>query len=457
MKNLEHELRLRKKAGKTIKVVGVALEMTVLATSIMSCSTQKGYYNSTPPLPKKVIPIHFQEYTSKDSILLKERETLNKKGVLFVQGHIIDEKTKEPICTAFITAKLSGKKTAADIDGNFTIEVEQGDTITIKFIGMQDRIIKLSEMNLEKLNVITLTESGDVLLYGPPGLGKTTLAGIIANELGVSLRITSGPAIEKPGDLADLLTNLNQGDVLFIDEIHRLSRSVEEILYPSMEDFSIDIITGKGQMAASYHLPLPKFTLVGATTRAGQLTAPLRDRFGVILRLELYTPQELAEIVTRSAGILDIEIKPDGALEIASRSRGTPRIANRLLKRVRDFAQVMSDGIITCDTARLALERLEIDELGLDRNDRRLLEAILNFYNGGPVGVETLAAAIGEEAVTIEDVYEPYLLQIGFLSRTPRGRCITAAACRHLGYDFPKGAVNAMPTQPNLFDKNSQN
>ena len=275
-----------------------------------------------------------------------------------------------------------------------------------------------------------------VLLYGPPGLGKTTLAGIIANELGVSLRITSGPAIEKPGDLAALLTNLNQGDVLFIDEIHRLSRSVEEILYPSMEDFSIDIITGKGQMAASYHLPLPKFTLVGATTRAGQLTAPLRDRFGVILRLELYTPQELAEIVTRSAGILDIEIKPDGALEIASRSRGTPRIANRLLKRVRDFAQVMSDGIITCDTARLALDRLEIDELGLDRNDRRLLEAILNFYNGGPVGVETLAAAIGEEAVTIEDVYEPYLMQIGFLTRTPRGRCVTQKAYAHLHIAF---------------------
>ena len=277
-----------------------------------------------------------------------------------------------------------------------------------------------------------------VLLYGPPGLGKTTLAGIIANELGVSLRITSGPAIEKPGDLAALLTNLNQGDVLFIDEIHRLSRSVEEILYPSMEDFSIDIITGKGQMAASYHLPLPKFTLVGATTRAGQLTAPLRDRFGVILRLELYTPQELAEIVTRSAGILDIEIKPDGALEIASRSRGTPRIANRLLKRVRDFAQVMSDGIITCDTARLALDRLEIDELGLDRNDRRLLEAILNFYNGGPVGVETLAAAIGEEAVTIEDVYEPYLIQNGLLNRTPRGRVVTAAAYRHFGLRIPE-------------------
>ena len=275
-----------------------------------------------------------------------------------------------------------------------------------------------------------------VLLYGPPGLGKTTLAGIIANELGVSLRITSGPAIEKPGDLAALLTNLNQGDVLFIDEIHRLSRSVEEILYPSMEDFSIDIITGKGQMAASYHLPLPKFTLVGATTRAGQLTAPLRDRFGVILRLELYTPQELAEIVTRSAGILDIEIKPDGALEIASRSRGTPRIANRLLKRVRDFAQVMSDGIITCDTARLALERLEIDELGLDRNDRRLLEAILNFYNGGPVGVETLAAAIGEEAVTIEDVYEPYLMQIGFINRTPRGRVVTKLCYDHFSIPY---------------------
>lgn len=276
-----------------------------------------------------------------------------------------------------------------------------------------------------------------VLLYGPPGLGKTTLSMIIARELGVNIRITSGPAIEKPGDLAALLTNLSEGDVLFIDEIHRLSRSVEEILYPAMEDFAIDIVTGKGQMATSYHLPLPKFTLIGATTRAGQLTAPLRDRFGVVLRLEMYTPEELSQIVKRSASILKIETDNDGALEIASRSRGTPRIANRLLKRVRDFAQVMNGGKITYNVAKKALDKLEIDELGLDANDRRLLESMITFYNGGPVGLETLAAAIGEEAITIEDVYEPFLMQIGFLSRTPRGRCVTPAAYLHMGYKNP--------------------
>lgn len=275
-----------------------------------------------------------------------------------------------------------------------------------------------------------------VLLYGPPGLGKTTLAAIIANELGVNFRITSGPALERPGDLAALLTNLDQGDVLFIDEIHRLPRTVEEILYPAMEDFSIDIINGKGQGAASIHLPLPKFTLIGATTRAGQLSAPLRDRFGVILRLELYTPEELGTIVSRSARILDIPCDQEGALEIASRCRGTPRIANRMLKRVRDFAQVMNNGVINADTARQALDRMEVDELGLDMVDRRMLMAMIQHYNGGPVGLDTLAAVIGEEAVTIEDVYEPYLMQIGFIQRTPRGRVVLPAAYAHLGVEY---------------------
>lgn len=280
-----------------------------------------------------------------------------------------------------------------------------------------------------------------VLLYGPPGLGKTTLSVIISRELGVNIKITSGPAIERPGDLAAILTSLKRGDVLFIDEIHRLSRSVEEILYPAMEDFSIDIVTGKGQMATSYHLPLEKFTLVGATTRAGQLTAPLRDRFGVVLRLELYSPEELSIIVKRSARILGILIDEDGALEISSRSRGTPRIANRMLKRVRDFAQVINNGKITFEIAKDALDRLEVDELGLDSSDRKLLEMLIKSYNGGPVGLETIAASIGEEAITIEDVYEPYLMQIGFLSRTSRGRCATRAAYTHLGISPPENSL----------------
>lgn len=272
-----------------------------------------------------------------------------------------------------------------------------------------------------------------VLLYGPPGLGKTTLSGIIAHEMGVNLRVTSGPAIEKQGDLVAILTSLNEGDVLFIDEIHRLPRNVEEILYPAMEDFSLDIILGKGPSARSIRLDVPHFTLVGATTRSGQLTAPLRDRFGVLLRLELYTPKQLGQIVKRSAGILGIRIDTEGALEIASRSRGTPRIANRLLKRVRDIAEIEFNGEITVDVAQYALSRFEIDELGLDDFDRKMLTAIITHYGGGPVGLETLAAAVGEEAVTIEDVYEPYLMQIGFLTRTPRGRCVTQSAYDHLG------------------------
>lgn len=323
-----------------------------------------------------------------------------------------------------------------------TISAEDDTERSLRPHRLTEYVGQESVKELLKVYIEAAKQRGDaldhVLLYGPPGLGKTTLANIIAAEMGVSIRITSGPALEKTGDIVALLTNLQEGDILFIDEIHRLSRTVEEVLYPAMEDFEFDIIIGKGPSARSIRFDLPKFTLIGATTRSGQLTSPFRDRFGVLFRLELYTVGELARIVTRSADILGIKIDPEGAEEIASRSRGTPRIANRLLKRVRDFAQIMGDGTITKSIARQALLKLNIDEIGLDNTDRNMLEAMIRSFNGGPVGLDTLAAMIGEEAITIEDVYEPYLMQLGFINRTPRGRVVTPAAYKHLGFDYPQ-------------------
>ncbi len=324
--------------------------------------------------------------------------------------------------------------TSGEINGDNEIEYSLRPKVLDEYIGQTK-----AKENL-KVFIDAAKKRGEsldhVLLYGPPGLGKTTLAGIIANEMGVSIRITSGPAIEKQGDLAALLTNLSENDILFVDEIHRLSRSVEEVLYPAMEDYALDIIIGKGPSARSIRLDLPKFTLIGATTKAGALTAPLRDRFGVISRLEMYSKEDLSLIIARSAGILGIEITQSGADEIASRSRGTPRIANRLLKRVRDFAQVKADGVITDEVASDALSMLEVDNLGLDATDKRMLLTVINHYDGGPVGLDTLAATIGEESETIEDVYEPYLMQIGFINRTPRGRMVTRLAYEHFGIPF---------------------
>lgn len=326
--------------------------------------------------------------------------------------------------------------TPHEVEEDHAAEVTLRPQTLVEYIG-QDKVKENMAIYIEAAK-----RRGDpldhVLLYGPPGLGKTTLSAIIAHEMGVNLRVTTGPAIEKAGDLAAILTNLQPGDVLFIDEIHRLNRQVEEILYPALEDHAIDIIMGKGPSARSLRVELNPFTLVGATTRAGQLSAPLRDRFGVVQRLELYTPEQLSDIVRRSAMLLKIPCLIDGAMEIASRARGTPRIANRLLKRVRDFADVMGDGEITQQIAKMALDRLEIDELGLDSNDRRMLDMIIKGYSGGPVGLETLASALGEETVTLEDVCEPFLMQLGFLARTPRGRCATALAYQHLVYQQPE-------------------
>ena len=336
--------------------------------------------------------------------------------------------------------------TPKQVEEDSEVEVSLRPQSLLEYIG-QDKVKENLAVYIEAAK-----RRGDpldhVLLYGPPGLGKTTLSAIIAHEMGVNLRVTTGPAIEKAGDLAAILTNLQPNDVLFIDEIHRLNRQVEEILYPALEDHAIDIIMGKGPSARSPRVDLNPFTLVGATTRAGQLSSPLRDRFGVILRLELYTTEQLTDIVRRSAMLLKIPCSIDGATEIAGRARGTPRIANRLLKRVRDFADVMGDGEITQDIAHMALDRLEIDELGLDSNDRRMLEMIIKGYGGGPVGLETLASALGEETVTLEDVCEPYLMQLGFLARTPRGRCATALAYQHLGYAMPNsgGGVEGQMT-----------